>query len=220
MVSGDNRGKFVREVPILCEVSTRRAVVDLEEIALGLQQIEAEAAGVLQHTGVFLRVSRHQPQRSQVVHQTSRIAGIPIQPYGAGGFFRHDGGHQAVNPHLAQHSDPHRGAHHAVHGDGGSHGFDSVRTHDHDGAGQAGDLTRYAEQRRVSQAQQLTREGGVHLDEIAQLAHAGILLLGKGHDALGYGGEGRQRPEGPRRLGSNESFAHNTLRQYYRLNAS
>jgi len=64
MMGGYGGGEFVREVPILSQVSAGGAVVDLEQVPFGLEQVEAEVVGNLQHAGVFFGICRHHPQRA------------------------------------------------------------------------------------------------------------------------------------------------------------
>src|ERR1039457_5649886 len=66
-------GELVREIPVQGEIGAGGAVVDFEELALRLQQVEPEIVGNLKQSGVLVRVGGHQAQGAQVVQQAGGI---------------------------------------------------------------------------------------------------------------------------------------------------
>ena len=69
VVGSDGGSELVGEMPVQGEIGARRAVVDFEEIALRLEQVEAEIVGYLKHSGVLVGIGAHQAQDAQIVQQ-------------------------------------------------------------------------------------------------------------------------------------------------------
>src|ERR1035437_10404428 len=73
VVGSDGGRELVREMPVQGEIGAGRAVVDFEEIALRLEQVEAEIVGYLKHSGVLVGIGGHQAQGAQVVQEAGGI---------------------------------------------------------------------------------------------------------------------------------------------------
>src|ERR1035441_1771023 len=54
VVGSDGGGELVGEMPVQGEVGAGGAVVDFEEIALGLEEVEAKIVRYLEHAGVLV----------------------------------------------------------------------------------------------------------------------------------------------------------------------
>ena len=126
------------EMPVQGEIGARRAVVDFEEIALRLEQVEAEIVGYLKHSGVLVGIGGHQAQGAQVVQQAGGIGDFAVQAGDARGLLGDDGRDHAMHPDFAEGERAHGRTHHIVERDEGSHGFDAVHAEPGDGLGEAG----------------------------------------------------------------------------------
>jgi hypothetical protein len=158
MVGCDGGRELVWKLPVQGDIGAGRAVVDFKEVALRAEQIEAEIVGDFEHSGVFVGVGGHQPQRAQIVQERGGISYLAIQAGDARGLFADDGRHHAVHPDFTEGGRAHRGAHHIIKRDEGRHRPDAFHAEPGDGLGQAGDLALGAEQRGVSEPEQLGGE--------------------------------------------------------------
>src|ERR1035441_6752369 len=133
VVGNDGGGELVREIPVQGEIGAGGAVVDFEELALRLQQVEPEIVGNLKQSGVLVRVGGHQAQGPQVVQQAGGIGDFSVQAADARGLLGDQRRDHAVHPDFAEGDRADGGAHHVVERDEGGHRFDAVHAEHGDG---------------------------------------------------------------------------------------
>src|SRR5260370_39054486 len=89
------------KMPVQGEIGASRAVVDFEEIALRLEQVEAKIVRYLQHAGVLVGIGGHEAQGAQVVQQAGCVGDLGVQADEARGLLRDGRCDYAMYPDFA-----------------------------------------------------------------------------------------------------------------------
>src|ERR1035438_8422294 len=82
VVGGDGSSELVGEMPVQGEVGAGGAVVDLEEIALRLEEVEAKIVRHFEHAGVLVGIGGHEAQSAQIVEQAGGIGHFAVEEIG------------------------------------------------------------------------------------------------------------------------------------------